>query len=80
MECRCIGPHRDVIGSWAAAARKQGLRFGVTVHQARNWWWFQPSHGGDTSGTNLGFHMMAILRAKAKISGGKDSIPSDSME
>ena len=49
-----IGPHRDVIGTWAAAARKQGLRFGVTVHQARNWWWFQPSHGADTSGPNAG--------------------------
>ena len=45
-----IGPHRDVIGDWAAAARRQGLRFGVTVHQARNWWWFQPSHGADRSG------------------------------
>ncbi|MBV9085436.1 MAG: alpha-L-fucosidase [Acidobacteriaceae bacterium] len=45
-----IGPHRDVIGTWAAAARKQGLRFGVTVHQARNWWWFQPSHSADNSG------------------------------
>ena len=36
-----IGPHRDVVGEWAAAARAQGMRFGVTVHQARNWWWFQ---------------------------------------
>jgi len=45
-----IGPHRDVIGGWAAAARKQGLRVGVTVHQARNWWWFQPSHGADKTG------------------------------
>ena len=45
-----LGPHRDVVGTWAAAARRQGLRFGVTVHQARNWWWFQPSHGADTSG------------------------------
>ena len=45
-----IGPHRDVVGTWAEAARKQGLRFGVTVHQARNWWWFQPSHGADKSG------------------------------
>ncbi|MGO9228594.1 MAG: alpha-L-fucosidase [Bryobacteraceae bacterium] len=45
-----IGPHRDVVGTWAAAARKQGLRLGVTVHQARNWWWFQPSHGADASG------------------------------
>ena len=48
------GPHRDVVGAWAAAARKQGLRFGVTVHQARNWWWFQPSHGSDKSGPLAG--------------------------
>ena len=48
------GPHRDVVGDWAAAARKQGLRFGVTVHQARNWWWFQPSHGSDKSGPLAG--------------------------
>ena len=45
-----IGPHRDVIGTWAAEARKRNLRFGVTVHAARNWWWFQPSHGTDSSG------------------------------
>ena len=45
-----IGPRRDVIGTWAASARNQGLRFGVTVHQARNWWWFQPSHGADQRG------------------------------
>ncbi|MGH9588362.1 MAG: alpha-L-fucosidase [Acidobacteriaceae bacterium] len=49
-----IGPHRDVIGGWASAARKQGLRFGVTVHQHRNWWWFQPSHGADKSGPLAG--------------------------
>jgi len=45
-----IGPHRDVVGTWAKAARDRGLRFGVTVHQARNWWWFQPSHGADAQG------------------------------
>ncbi|NNM86273.1 MAG: alpha-L-fucosidase [Phycisphaerales bacterium] len=45
-----IGPHRDVIGTWAAEARRLGLRFGVTVHQARNWWWFQTSHGADRTG------------------------------
>jgi alpha-L-fucosidase len=49
-----IGPHRDVVGTWAAAARKQGLRLGVTVHQARNWWWFQPSHGADKTGPMAG--------------------------
>lgn len=45
-----IGPKRDVIGAWAAAARQQGLRFGVTVHAARNWWWFQVAHLCDKSG------------------------------
>ncbi len=45
-----IGPKRDVIGAWAAAARQQGLPFGVTVHAARNWWWFQVAHLCDKSG------------------------------
>lgn len=49
-----IGPHRDVIGTWAAAARKQDMRLGVTVHQHRNWWWFQPSHGADKTGPLAG--------------------------
>jgi len=48
------GPHRDVIGTWASEARKRNLRFGVTVHQGRNWWWFQPSHGADASGPQAG--------------------------
>ncbi|MGA7522104.1 MAG: alpha-L-fucosidase [Acidobacteriaceae bacterium] len=48
------GPRRDVTAIWAEAARKQGMRFGVTVHQARNWWWFQPSHGADTTGPLAG--------------------------
>jgi alpha-L-fucosidase len=49
-----IGPRRDVIGAWAAAARQQGLRFGVTVHAARNWWWFQVAHLCDKSGPLAG--------------------------
>ena len=49
-----MGPHRDVVGTWVAAARRHGLRFGVTVHQARNWWWFQTAHGTDASGPLAG--------------------------
>jgi alpha-L-fucosidase len=45
-----IGPKRDVVGGWAAAARKQGLRFGVTVHAARNWWWLQVARLCDRTG------------------------------
>jgi len=49
-----MGPHRNFLGDWADAARKQGLRFGVTLHQARNWWWFQTSHGADKTGELAG--------------------------
>jgi alpha-L-fucosidase len=49
-----VGPHSDVVGRWAAAARSQGLRFGVSVHQARNWWWLQTSHGADKAGPFAG--------------------------
>jgi len=51
---RNIGPHRDVVGTWAKLARAKGMRFGVSVHQARNWWWFQPSHGADKAGPRAG--------------------------
>ena len=45
-----VGPRRDVVGAWARAARERGLKFGVTVHQPRNWWWFQTAHGADATG------------------------------
>jgi alpha-L-fucosidase len=49
-----VGPRRDVVGGWAAEARKLGMRFGVTVHQPRNWWWMQTAHGADTTGPLAG--------------------------
>jgi alpha-L-fucosidase len=49
-----VGPRRDVIGAWAAEARKFNMRFGVTVHQPRNWWWLQTAHGSDTTGPLAG--------------------------
>lgn len=57
-----IGPHRDVVGTWAKSARDRGLRFGVTVHQARNWWWLEPSHGADTHGPLAGIPYDGALR------------------
>jgi alpha-L-fucosidase len=49
-----IGPHRDVVGTWEDTARRHGLRFGVTVHQGFNWWFFQPSYDSDKSGPLAG--------------------------
>ena len=39
-----MGPKRDVVGEWQQAARKRGLRFGVSEHlgASHNWWY--PSH------------------------------------
>ncbi len=48
------GPHRDVVGEWQKAARKLGLRFGVSEHLGASFTWFQPSHGSDTSGPLAG--------------------------
>jgi alpha-L-fucosidase len=49
-----VGPHRDVIGTWAAEARQRQLPFGATVHQAFNWNFFQDAHGADPSGPLAG--------------------------
>ena len=33
-----MGPHRDVVGELAAAARKAGVIFGVSSHRIEHWW------------------------------------------
>lgn len=49
-----IGPHKDLIGGWAAAARKHGLRFGVSVHASHAWSWYEVAQGADTNGPFAG--------------------------
>ena len=39
-----MGPKRDIVGAWRAAARKRGLRFGVSEHLGASHNWFHPSH------------------------------------
>ena len=45
-----VGPKKDLIGGWARAARENGLRFGVSVHAAHAWTWYEPSQGADKTG------------------------------
>ena len=45
-----IGPHKDIVGGWAAACRKYGLKLGVSVHAAHAWSWYETSQGADTKG------------------------------
>jgi alpha-L-fucosidase len=49
-----MGPKRDVVGEWQKAARKYGLRFGVSEHLGASFTWFQPSHKSDTIGPFAG--------------------------
>ena len=56
-----IGPRKDIVGLWAKAARKQGLRFGVTVHCARAWNWYDVAHGADKNGPLAGVPYDGVL-------------------
>jgi alpha-L-fucosidase len=49
-----LGPQKDLIGGWAAAARKNGLRFGVSVHASHAWSWYETARGADTNGSLAG--------------------------
>ncbi len=49
-----VGPKKDLIGGWSKAARKHGLRFGVSVHASHAWTWYEPSQGADKEGPFAG--------------------------
>ena len=49
-----MGPKRDVVGDWQKAARKNGLRFGVSEHLGASFSWFQDSHKSDKTGPLAG--------------------------
>ncbi|MDP4188809.1 MAG: alpha-L-fucosidase, partial [Bacteroidota bacterium] len=49
-----MGPHKDVVGLWQAAAKKEGLYFGVSEHLAASYTWFQKAHSADKTGEKAG--------------------------
>jgi alpha-L-fucosidase len=49
-----MGPRKDVVGLWQQAAKKEGLKFGVSEHLGASYTWFQPSHGADKTGPMKG--------------------------
>jgi alpha-L-fucosidase len=49
-----MGPKKDLIGGWAKAARANGMKFGVSVHAAHAWSWYETSQGSDKSGPLAG--------------------------
>ncbi len=49
-----MGPKKDVVGLWQQAAKKQGLRFGVSEHLGASYTWFQSAHSADVTGPKAG--------------------------
>jgi alpha-L-fucosidase len=39
-----MGPKRDIVGAWKAAAQQRGLRFGVSEHLGASYRWWYPNH------------------------------------
>jgi len=48
------GPKKDVVGLFAAAARKNGLKFAVSEHLSNSYNWLAVSHGADKTGPQAG--------------------------
>jgi alpha-L-fucosidase len=63
-----VGPKRDVCGEWEKAARKAGLKFGLSNHAAHAWHWWQTAYGYDAEGPARGLRYDA---ARLKKSDGK---------
>jgi alpha-L-fucosidase len=49
-----IGPKKDLIAGWEKAARKNGLKFGVSVHASHTWTWYETAQRADKTGPFAG--------------------------
>jgi alpha-L-fucosidase len=49
-----MGPKKDVVALWQQAAKKQGMKFGVSEHLGASYTWFQSAHGSDKQGPKAG--------------------------
>lgn len=49
-----LGPKKDLMAGWSAAARRHGMKFGVSVHAAHAWSWYEVAQGADATGPLAG--------------------------
>ncbi|MDE6109344.1 MAG: alpha-L-fucosidase, partial [Muribaculaceae bacterium] len=59
-----MGPRRDILAEWKAAAEEQGLPFGVSVHSAHAWSWYETAQGADRKGPKAGISYDARVLTK----------------
>jgi len=49
-----MGPHKDIVALWQAAARKHKLRFGISEHLGASFEWLNTNKGCDATGPFAG--------------------------
>lgn len=49
-----MGPKRDIVGEWEKVARANGMYFGVSVHSAHAWTWYETAQRSDKEGPKAG--------------------------
>lgn len=49
-----MGPKRDIVGGWEKAARANDMYFGISIHSAHAWTWYETSQRSDKEGPKAG--------------------------
>ena len=49
-----VGPQKNILDGWAAAARRFSLPFGLSVHASHAWTWFETAQRSDKNGPFAG--------------------------
>jgi alpha-L-fucosidase len=71
------GPKKDIVGIWKTAARKRGLRFGVSEHLSNSFDWFAPAHTSDATGPLAGVPYDGTLPAYTDLYHDYTGMPAD---
>lgn len=57
-----VGPKKDIVGGWEKAARANGMYFGVSIHSAHAWTWYETAQRADKEGPYKGIPYDGKLR------------------
>jgi alpha-L-fucosidase len=71
------GPRKDIVGAWKQAARKRGLRFGVSEHLSNSFDWLAPAHLSDKTGPLAGVAYDGSDPRFADLYHNYDGMPAD---
>lgn len=71
------GPKKDIVGMWKNAARKRGLRFGVSEHLSNSFDWFATAHRADKTGPYAGIPYDGTNPAFADLYHDYKDMPAD---